>query len=88
MALEDLTDSSAVLRALDEFRVLGQRRFLKKYGFGSSRGWMLVDADGQEYDAKAIIGAAHGYQHPALGSLPQSEFHGGHPSLRWPSRRH
>ncbi|GMO57972.1 HNH endonuclease [Bradyrhizobium ottawaense] len=82
MALEDLTDPSAVLRALEEFRGLGQRKFLEKYGFGSSRGWMLVDADGHEYDAKAIIGAAHGYQYPARGPLPQSEFHGGQPTAR------
>ena len=80
MALEDITDPSAVRRALDEFRKFGQTQFLQKYGFGASRGWMLVDADGQEFDAKAILGAAHAYQHPTLGPLPHSEFHGGLPT--------
>ncbi len=42
----------------------------------------LRDGDGQVYDAKAILGAAHGYQHSALGPLPQSEFHGGLPTAR------
>ncbi|MGX1135869.1 hypothetical protein [Bradyrhizobium ottawaense] len=43
---------------------------------------MLIDSDGNEYDAKAIIGAAHGYQYPAQGPLPQSEFYGGQPTAR------
>ena len=82
MPFEDITDPSAVRRALGEFRAIGQLRFLKKYGFGASRGWMLRDADGEEYDAKAILGAAHGYQHPTLGPLPQSQFYGGLPTAR------
>lgn len=76
MSLENITDPSAVDRAIGEFITIGQRPFLKKYGFGPSRGWMLR-VDGQNYDAKAILGAAHGYEHPALGPLPQSQFHGG-----------
>jgi hypothetical protein len=55
MALEDITDRGAVRRAIDEFRTLGQQGFLERYGFGASRGWMLRDDDGQEYDAKAIL---------------------------------
>lgn len=81
MALEDITDPSAVRRAIEEFKAIGQSQFLTKYGFGASRGWMLRE-DGQDYDAKAILGAAHGYQQPALGPLPQSEFHGGVPTAR------
>jgi len=77
MPLEDITDPQAVRRAIEEFKAIGQSRFLRKYSFGASRGWMLRDEDGSEYDAKVILGAAHGYQHPALGYLPQSEFHGG-----------
>jgi len=41
MSLEDITDPAAVRRALEEFKALGQARFLEKYGFGASRGWML-----------------------------------------------
>lgn len=81
MAFEDITDPSAVWQAIEEFRAIGQAQFLKKYGFGASRGWMLQN-DGQEYDAKAVLGAAHGYQYPALGPLPYDQFHGGVPTAR------
>lgn len=76
MSLEKITDPSAVRRAIEEFRTIGQPAFLQKYGFGASRGWMIQEG-GESYDAKAILGAAHGYQHPSLGPLPQSQFHGG-----------
>lgn len=76
-SIKNITDPQAVRLALAEFKAIGQSRFLKKYGFGASRGWMLRDEDGREYDAKAILGAAHAYQYPALGYLPQSEFYGG-----------
>src|SRR4051812_41376382 len=80
MAFEDITDPGAVRQVIEELRAIGQARFLKKYGFGASRGWMLRD-ESQEYDAKAILGAAHGYQHPALGPLPYDQFHGGVPRV-------
>ena len=77
MAIDDITDPGAVRRAVDEFRELGQGGFLDKYAFGASRGWMLRTDDGREYDAKAILGAAHGYQHPSQGPLTWRDFHGG-----------
>jgi 5-methylcytosine-specific restriction protein A len=80
--IQDINNPEAVRQAIREFRLIGQARFLKKYGFGASRGWMLRDDDGQEFDAKAILGAAHGYQFPALGHLPQSEFYGGEVTAR------
>lgn len=82
MPFDDVTDPSAVRQALDEFKALGQAQFLKKYGFGASRGWMIQDDDGRQYDAKAVLGAAHRYQHPDLGPIPQSDFHGGAPTAR------
>lgn len=82
MAIDDVTDPLAVEAALAEFKVIGQAAFLSKYGFGSSRGWMLQSSDGREYDAKAILGAAHAYQHPSLGSLAADQFHGGEPTAR------
>jgi 5-methylcytosine-specific restriction protein A len=82
MAIDDVTDPVAVRRALEEFRALGQPGFLEKYGFGSSRGWMLRGEDGHEYDAKAVLGAAHGFQHPARGPLTADQFHGGEPTAR------
>lgn len=82
MPIQDIDDPKAVRQAIEEFRAIGQARFLKKYSFGASRGWMLRDDDGQEFDAKAVLGAAHGYQYPALGHLPQSEFYGGEVTAR------
>src|SRR3954468_3222488 len=81
MGFEDIAEPEAVRRAIEEFEALGQARFLKQYHFGASRGWMLRDGD-REYDAKAILGAAHGYQHPALGPLPYDQFYGGVPTAR------
>src|ERR1700687_3141905 len=76
MALTDLTESSAVLKAIEEAEALGRQAFLDKYGFGPSREY-FVRHDGKLYDSKAIIGAAHGYQYPDRGPLRSSDFSGG-----------
>lgn len=76
MPLESITDPSAIRKAVEEFDRVGRDNFLRKYGFGSARGWMLVH-EGREYDAKAILGVAHRYQHPELGHLSSDQFHGG-----------
>jgi hypothetical protein len=76
VSLGDLTDPAAVHQALAEFDRLGRERFLAKYGFGKSVRYMLV-ANDRPYDAKAIAGAAHGYQHPDKGPLRQSDFTSG-----------
>src|SRR3954451_7468478 len=36
MALSDITESSSVLRAVEEFDSLGREAFLHKYGFGKA----------------------------------------------------
>jgi hypothetical protein len=82
MALGDLTDREAVLAAVRESDSLGRDAFLAKYGFGRAKHWMLV-VDGRTYDSKAIVAAAHGFQHPELGPLRASEFTGGqHTTVR------
>ncbi len=73
MALIDLTDKNAVISALDEFVEIGRDAFLKKYGFGKSREY-LVRYGEHLCDSKAILGAAHGYQHEQLGPLSHDEF--------------
>jgi putative restriction endonuclease len=85
MLVDDLTDPDAVGNAAKEYRELGGEAFRRKYGFGpSQRYWLLLD--GQLYDAKAIVGAAFGYQHPGRGSLRNDQFDGGegqtNPALR------
>ena len=59
MGLSDLT-IPAVSQAIEEFDQLKRKAFLKKYGFGQARGYLVVK-DGRTYDSKAIAGAAHGY---------------------------
>ncbi|MFT3921015.1 MAG: hypothetical protein QM778_00630 [Myxococcales bacterium] len=76
MALSDLTDPAAVRTALEEFRELGRSAFLRKYGFGPARHCWLVDGL-ERFDSKAIVGAAHGAQHPEQGALKPADFSGG-----------
>lgn len=70
----ELTDRRAVLRALSEFDELGRGEFLAKYGFSPARTYSL-EWNGQEYDSKAILGAAYGFQHGT--PLSPQEFSGG-----------
>jgi hypothetical protein len=81
MALADLTDPTAVEQALHECDTLGRDQFLAKYGFSRSRSYFLTVGD-RTYDSKAVAGAAHGYQHPALGPLKPSDFSGGDATVR------
>jgi 5-methylcytosine-specific restriction protein B len=81
MALADLTEPTAVLKAIEEADTLGRSAFLDKYGFSPSRKYFLLD-EGKRYDSKAIVGAAHGYQYPDLGPLKPSEFSGGEKTVQ------
>jgi 5-methylcytosine-specific restriction protein A len=65
-----------VRSAISEFDRIGRTAFLDKYGFGPAREYMLVDG-GNQYDSKAICGAAHGYDLPDLGPLRATDFSGG-----------
>jgi hypothetical protein len=68
VGLANVTSRDAVLAAIREFDELGQQQFLEKYGFGQARRF-LIKVDGQVYDSKPILGAAHGYEHPNLGPM-------------------
>jgi 5-methylcytosine-specific restriction protein A len=59
MTLSDLT-AAAVRRALVQFRELGRKAFLERYGFKEARVYFVVD-NGYRCDSKAIAGAAHGF---------------------------
>lgn len=76
MSFAEINSRSAVLAAIAEYELLGRDTFLEKYGFGRSLQYHLVHNE-REYDSKAIVGAAHGYQFPNLGPLPHTEFSGG-----------
>jgi hypothetical protein len=80
MALSELTSPEAVHAAVREYEELGRDEFLERYGFGRARDYMLV-IDGHEYDSKAIVGVAHGIQHPELGALRSEDFSGGAPTI-------
>ena len=76
MAVQDLTQPSAVLQAVAEFDNLGRSAFLTRYGFSVSTKFFLVH-EGNCYDTKAIVGAAHAYQFPERGPLRSGDFSGG-----------
>jgi hypothetical protein len=61
MSLRDLTDRTAVFKAMEEYDGIGAAAFLRKYGFGEAKSYFL-EHEGKRYDSKAIVGAAHAYQ--------------------------
>ncbi|MBP2049293.1 hypothetical protein J2Z21_002224 [Streptomyces griseochromogenes] len=74
MALTDITRIE-VSKAIEEYDRLGRDAFLRRYGFGRARRYLLL-CGGRHYDSKAIVGAAHGYV-PGLQPLAAGEFSGG-----------
>jgi hypothetical protein len=80
VALADLTSRDAVLAAMEEFDKLGRDQFLERYHFRRARDYEVHG--GKRYDSKAIVGAAHGHQHPSLGPLRWDDFNGGQPTIR------
>ncbi|ANZ18643.1 HNH endonuclease signature motif containing protein [Streptomyces noursei] len=76
MRIKDLTSAIAVERALAEYDSLGGKTFRDRYGFGPSTQYYLSHA-GRLYDAKAVAGAAYGYEHPGHGPLSNGQFDGG-----------
>lgn len=76
MSINELTERSAVLRAITEFDALGREAFLERYGFGEATRYFLL-YEGRRYDSKAIAGVAYGYQFPQRGPLRPRDFSGG-----------
>src|SRR5699024_8034328 len=75
-ALSDLTDPSAVLRTIEEFKDLGRETFLQKHGQHASARY-FVSVDGLHIDSKPLLSVAYGYQYPGRGALHVREFAGG-----------
>ena len=63
-----------VLQAMEEYDRIGDREFLRRYGFGRSRVY-TVWSNGQEYDTTAILGAA--YFHATGTPAGSGDFSGG-----------
>lgn len=77
MALADLTDGDAVLRAIREYDDLGRDVFLTRYGFGRAQKYKIRH-EGRLYDLKGILAAAHGFQYPEQGPLlPDTDYGSG-----------
>jgi len=81
MALANINSRQAILEAVAEYDQLGPAAFLRSYGFGKAREYFLV-IEGQTYDSKAIVGAAHGYQFPDQGPLKARDFSGGYATVQ------
>lgn len=73
-ARADITRES-VLQALAECDALGRDTFLAKHGYRKSNAYVLVH-EGREYDSKAILGVAFGYEYDTA-PLTSDEFSGG-----------
>jgi 5-methylcytosine-specific restriction protein A len=78
MAVSDIT-ADAVNKVLDEFDQIGREQFLQHYDIGPARGWYVL-RNGRKYDAKAVLGAAHG-KLAGRRPLMAEEFHGGAASV-------
>jgi 5-methylcytosine-specific restriction protein A len=76
-SISQLTDKRAVLAAIAECGRLGRGAFLRQYGFGQAKTWVLVH-EGLQYDSKAIVGVAIGKQHGK--ALRATDFKGGEAS--------
>lgn len=73
-----LKSPAAVQAAMDEFSQLGRVAFLKRYGFGKSRDYLVRNPrTGELCDSKAIVGVAFGKQFPNQGVLGAEDFSGG-----------
>lgn len=60
----DLSDRNAVLKAIEEYDLLGRDAFFEKYkdcNYGKARDYFLLYR-GKHYDSKAIVGVAYGHQ--------------------------
>jgi len=79
MALADIS-TAAIIAAIKEHDELKRDAFLAKYGFGQARSYFLV-YEGQRYDSKAIVGAAHGHI-AGENPLPANAFSGGEAVVR------
>lgn len=75
MGMSDV-QSQHILSALSEYEAVGRDVFLEKYGFKPSRKFFL-EHNGKRYDSKPILGAAHGYARPDLGTWSAQDFSGG-----------
>jgi hypothetical protein len=69
-----LVSRTHVLQAMAEYDRIGDREFLRRYGFGRSRIYTVWN-NGQEYDSKAILGAA--YFHATGTPAGRDDFRGG-----------
>ena len=83
---QEVTDPNAVEAALDEFEAIGRDAFLEKYGFGRAQKF-VIERNGASYDAKAVLGAARGYQFPDRGPLRAVEIESNDASVRRPLER-
>jgi 5-methylcytosine-specific restriction protein A len=77
----DIESKAAILQAVEEFDRIGRPAFLANYHFGEARRYFLVH-NGQLYDSKAIIGAAHQYVFPEQGPLGPGDFSGGEATVK------
>ncbi|WP_427136632.1 YDG/SRA domain-containing protein [Pseudarthrobacter sp. S9] len=80
-ALSEITQSSAVAKAVEEFRALGRDAFLERHGQHRSSRY-FADIDGLHIDSKPLLSVAYRYQYPDRGPLAVRDFSGGEETRR------
>ncbi len=75
-AYRALSSRRAVFQAMAECDALGRDAFLRRYGFKVADKFVMRHG-GREYDAKAIVGVAFGYQFPEKGPPAPGDFSSG-----------
>jgi hypothetical protein len=76
----------AVLKAIEQFDDMGRQEFLSHYGFKPATQYVLA-YKGRQYDSKAIVGVAHGYDSRGSRPLLSREFSGGAATVQKTLRR-
>lgn len=83
--LSQLTQHSAIRRAVEEFKTLGRDAFLRAHGQTPSVKYFAL-VDEFYIDSKPLLSVAYGYQYPQHGPLSTYEFSGGDETRRALSR--
>lgn len=80
-ALSELTQLTAIRRAVEEFKTLGREKFLAKHGHSPSSKYFAF-VDDTYIDSKPLLSVAYGYQYPEHGPLSPYDFSGGEETQR------
>lgn len=77
MAISKISNPRSILKAIEEYDLLGEKAFHQKYGYRGSRDYFLF-FKGKYYPSKGILGVAYSFEYPGE-VLSSDDFSGGRP---------